>query len=301
MDFTRWNTFWTVTFSLTAIVITTGNLITAGMFLRRGLLKRPHFLLISLAIADMLVGALSVPLYIAVGIHSNKLLLHLAFQSVDIFTGVISIFTLASISLERMHAIVWPFRHRTLTSNFYKCVIGIPWIVGLLGILARVLLHFYMISPLVFFVIINTSVSTPLLFTSVAYFVMWRKHRCRHPDMPRAAGRDEQLAKTLFLITGAFIITWLPFHIINNVIYFCVPCRNLSHLTIHILKVLQFSNSFINVIVYPLRISEYKEILLETLTYSLACFTSYRNEGTGIEQTAPDKTSSSSRDHSTYL
>lgn len=301
MDFTHWNTFWTVTFSLTAIVVTTGNLITTRMFLKRRLRKRPHFLLISLAIADMLVGALSVPLYIAVGIHSNKLLLNLSFQCVDIFTGVISIFTLASISLERMHAIVWPFRHRALTSNFYKCVIGIPWIVGLLGILSRVLLHFYMISPLAFFVIINASVSTPLLFTSMAYFVMWRKHRCRHPDMPQAAGRDEKLAKTLFLITGAFIITWLPFHVINIVIFFCLPCRSLPYLMIHIMKVLQFSNSFINVIVYPLRISEYKEILLETLTYSLACFTSYRIEGTGIEQTTPDKTSSSSRNHSTYV
>lgn len=88
MDFTHWNTFWTVTFSLTAIVVTTGNLITTRMFLKRRLRKRPHFLLISLAIADMLVGALSVPLYIAVGIHSNKLLLNLSFQCVDIFTGV---------------------------------------------------------------------------------------------------------------------------------------------------------------------------------------------------------------------
>ena len=293
MDFTHWNTFWTVTFSLTAIVVTTGNLVTIGIFLKTKLRKRPHFLLISLAIADMLVGALAVPLYIAIGVHPNKLLLILSFQSVDIFTGVISIFTLASISLERMHAIVWPLRHRTLTSNFYTCVIGIPWVVGLLGILARVLLHFYMISPLAFFVIINTSVSTPLLFTSVAYFVIWRKQRCRLPNSPQAAGRDQKLAKTLFLITGTFIITWFPFHIINIAIVFCLPCRSWPYLMIHIMKVLQFSNSFINVIVYPLRISEYKKMLLETLTCSLACFTSYRNEGTGTEQISPDKTSPS--------
>ena len=188
MDFTHWNIFWTVTFSLTALVITAGNLVTIGIFLKRKLRERRHFLLISLAIADMLVGGLSVPLYIAVGIHPKNLLLILSFQCVDVFTGVISIFTLASISLERMHAIAWPFRHRTLTSKFYTCVIGIPWIVGSLGILARVLLHFYMISPLAFFVIINASVSTPLLFTSVAYFVIWRKQRCQRPARPQAAG-----------------------------------------------------------------------------------------------------------------
>ena len=112
--------FWTVTFSLTAIVVITGNLVTIGIFLITKLLQRPHFLLISLAIADMLVGALSVPLYIAVGIHPNNHLLILSFQCVDVFTGVISIFTLASISLERMFAIGWPLRHRTLTSNFLQ-------------------------------------------------------------------------------------------------------------------------------------------------------------------------------------
>ena len=304
MDFTHWNIFWTILFCVTALVVATGNLVTIGIFLKTKLRKRRHFLLISLAIADMLVGMLSVPLYIAVGIHPNKLLLILSYQCVDIFTGLISIFTLASISLERMHAIAFPLRHLTLTSKFYMCVIGIPWIVGLLGILARVLLHFFMISPLAFLIIINTSMSIPLLFTSVAYFVIWRKQRCRLPDRPPAAGLGEKLAKTLFLITGAFIITWFPFHIINIVIFFCSPCTNWPHLIVHIMKVLQFSNSFINVIVYPLRISEYKEILLETL-YSLACFTSSKNEDTELELTIPDKASPNfkrrSRKHSVYV
>ncbi|XP_078366262.1 adenosine receptor A1-like [Oculina patagonica] len=273
MDFTYWNIFWTVTFGLTAIVVTAGNLVTIGIFLKRNLRERPHFLLISLAIADMLVGAVSVPLYIAIGIHPNKLLLILSFQCVDIFTGVISIFTLASISLERMHAIVWPLRHRTLTSRFYTCAIGIPWIVGLLGILARVLLHFYIISTLTFFVIVNTSLSTPLVFTSVAYVVIWRKQKCRFSNQPQAAGRDRKLAKTLFLITGAFIVTWFPFHIINIIIFFCFPCQTWPYAMFHTLKLLQFSNSFINVIIYPLRISEYKEILLEKI-YSCICFQS---------------------------
>lgn len=304
MDFTHWNIFWTILFCVTALVVATGNFVTIGIFLKTKLRERRHFLLISLAIADMLVGVLSVPLYIAVGIHPKKILLILSYQCVDIFTGLISLFTLASISLERMHAIACPLRHRTLTSNFYMCVIGIPWIVGLLGILARVLLHFFMISPLAFFIIINTSMSIPLLFTSVAYFVIWRKQRGRLPDRRPAAGRDEKLAKTLFLITGAFIITWFPFHIINIVIFFCSPCKNWPHLIAHIMKVLQFSNSFINVIVYPLRISEYKEILLETL-FSLICFTSSKNEDTELELTIPDKASSNfkrrSRRHSVYV
>ncbi|CAH3169410.1 unnamed protein product [Porites evermanni] len=125
MDFTKyWNIFWTLTFALTSVVITIGNLITIVIFLKQKLRKRPHFLLISLAIADLMVGTFAVPLFIAVGIFTTKSLLILTFQCVDIFTGVLSTFTLASISLERMYAVLWPLRHRTLTSRFYTCVIG---------------------------------------------------------------------------------------------------------------------------------------------------------------------------------
>lgn len=219
----------------------------------------------SLAIADTLVGALSVPLYIAVGIHPQERLLTLVFQCVDVYTGVVSIFTLANISLERMHAILWPLRHRTLTSRFYKCVIGIPWVFGLLGISARLLNHFDIISPLWFVIMINTILSTPLLITVIAYALIWRKQQRRLPNDVQANDQDKKLAKTLFIISGAFIITWFPHEIINIVFIFCTSCEMWPSVVFHIMKLLQFSNSFINVIVYPLRIPEYREALIETV------------------------------------
>lgn len=263
MDFTKyWNIFWTVTFSFTAIVVTIGNLVTIAIFLNRKLRTRRHFLLISLAIADLMVGTLAVPLYVAVGIHPTELLLILSYQCVDIFTGILSIFTLASISMERMHAILLPLRHRTLSLRFYAYVTGIPWILGLLGVLARVLLHFFIISKMAFVVAIVASLTAPLLFTCVAYFLIWRKERSRL-QFALQASRDEKLTKTLFLITGAFVLTWLPFQVINIVVSLCVQCQRWPFIVFHIMKVLQFSNSFINVIIYPLRIVEYREALFK--------------------------------------
>ena len=262
MDFTKyWNTFWTLTFALTAIAVTIGNLITVGIFLKRKLRDRPHYLLVSLAIADLMVGALAVPLYIAVGMYATEPLLILSFQSVDIFTGVLSIFTLASISLERMHAVMWPLRHRTLTLRFYTFVIGIPWFLALLGIVARVLLHFFVISRMSFIVTVIGSLSTPLLFTCIAYFLIWRKQRSRFQFAPQA-GRDEKLTKTLFFVTGAFVLTWLPFQIINIALPFCLLCQRWPVFVFHVMKLLQFSNSFINVLIYPLRIAEYRNALV---------------------------------------
>ena len=46
-------------------------------------------------------------------IHPQEALLLLVFQCVDVFTGFVSIVTLASILLERMYVILWSLRHRT--------------------------------------------------------------------------------------------------------------------------------------------------------------------------------------------
>ena len=264
-----WNSSWTVAFGLIAIVVTIGNLVTVGIFLKRKLRSRRHFLLISLAIADVMVGALAVPLYIAVGMYVTDPLLILSFQCVDIFTGVLSIFTIASISLERMHAIMWPFRHRTLTSRFYMPVIGIPWILAVLGVIARVLLHFFIIPGMTFYVIIIAYLTVPLLFTCIAYFLIWRKQGCRFQFTPQRV-RDWKLTKTLFFITGAFVLTWFPFKMINIALPFCLPCLRWPSFVFHVTKLLQFSNSFINIIIYPLRIAQYKDAIVEIL-FSCAC------------------------------
>ena len=122
-----WNNLWTVVFGSTALVITIANLVTVVVFLKQKLRKRSHFSLISLAIADLMVGALAVPLYVVVaGFQTDEKLLVVFFRCVDIFTGLLSMFTLASISLERMHSVLWPLRHRAVTSRFYLSVVGIP-------------------------------------------------------------------------------------------------------------------------------------------------------------------------------
>lgn len=189
MDFfSHWNIFWTVTYSLIAIVITVGSLATIAIFVKRKLLDRARFLILSLG---HISENLSVPPYIAVVIH-QEYLQELRFQCIDIFTGVVSIFTLASISLERMHAILWPLRHRTLTLRFCTCVIGILWAFGLLGMSFRLLIHFHVISLLVFSIMITTFFVSPLLITVIAYILIWRKQRRRLPSELQADDQDKK-------------------------------------------------------------------------------------------------------------
>ena len=76
--------------------------------------------------------------------------------------------------------------------------------------------------------------------------------------------RETRLAKTLLVITAASLFTWLPFQILNLLGNRGV-LESFPHIiiTAHVIKFLQFSNSLVNVIIYPFRISEFKNSLLQ--------------------------------------
>ena len=253
---------WSLCFGLLATLIVVGNLITIWIFLKQRLRKRAHFLLISLAVADLLVGLLSVPLYIAISANPDEVVVTLAFRYGDPFTGIASIFTLAAISLERTYSIAWPFRHRTLTFRFYIFAIAIPWILAAI-FTSILLLHNLSIITLenVFYPLILFQ-STPLLAMCIAYCIIWRKQTATMGNQNHGV-RETRLAKTLLINTAASLSTWLPFQILNLLTNrHVLPHINM---TLYIIKFLQFSNSLVNVIIYPFRISEFKNALLQML------------------------------------
>ena len=129
MDLSSWNMFWLLCFGLLAILIVFGNTITIWIFLKQKQRKRTSFLLISLSVADLLVGLLSIPLFIA-AYEASSVTVSMVFRRVDVFTALASIYTLGVISVERMFAVAWPYRHRTLKLRAYICAIATPWIMS---------------------------------------------------------------------------------------------------------------------------------------------------------------------------
>ena len=261
MDLNTWNMFWRLCFGLLATLIVAGNILIIWMFFKLRRRKRSSFLLIGLGVADLLVGGLAIPLFIA-AFESASITTWRVFNIVDMFTSTSSIYTLAVISLERMFAIGWPLRHRTANFRIYICAISIPWIIAaiftvLTDVYVYIIKRYSVIYLLVFFP------ATPLLVMCVAYFVIWRKQKssiCNHVI------REAKLGNTRFFITGASVFTWLPFQILILLVNLQITA-NFSHLqmTIFIIRVLQYSNSFVNVIIYPLRIPEFKNCLLHSL------------------------------------
>lgn len=101
MDFsTHWDVFWTVTYSVIAIVITVSNSATIVIFVKRNFW--------SVFVSWFKAWPLWAHFWELnqFSIHPQEALLLLVFQCVDVVT-------LASILLERMYAILWSLRHRT--------------------------------------------------------------------------------------------------------------------------------------------------------------------------------------------
>ena len=86
------------------------------------------------AVSDLLLGAVSLPIYIFLNADYFRLgkvkwnqYFHFSYIFVDAFLSQVSLITAVLISLERFHAICWPFRHRVLSMRAYKVGIFITW------------------------------------------------------------------------------------------------------------------------------------------------------------------------------
>ena len=102
--------------------------------LSKKLRKRSLFLVINMAVSDLLLGAVSLPAYISMngdclrlGEVKTKQYFHSSYIFVDTFLSQVSLISVVSISLDRFHAICWPFRHRALSVRAFKICVFITW------------------------------------------------------------------------------------------------------------------------------------------------------------------------------
>ena len=176
MDFNSWNSFWDICFGVLVTLIIAGNVLTIWIFFKLRRRKRTYSLLMSLAVADLLVGIFAVPFYVK-AVVSQGYTWYVISMGADVFTGTTSIYTLAVISLERMYAVGWPVRHRTLNCRVYVCAISIPWIIAAIfttSVVLRVLDIIGRENSLYHVILIS---GIPLITICVANFVVWKKQK----------------------------------------------------------------------------------------------------------------------------
>ena len=116
---------WLVVLIIECLAIVILNIITIVVFVKKKcrLQRRSTYLIIHLAIVDLLVGAVSGPLNIEERIawfcplwkirRMTSWSYHLSFAFVNLFSFT-SLTNLIAVSLERLHATFCPFRHRSM-------------------------------------------------------------------------------------------------------------------------------------------------------------------------------------------
>ena len=139
-------TIWFTAFTAEFVAIVTVNLLSIILFIKnRSLRTRSMYLVISLTVADMLVGGLSgsaSQLDLLRDCHFvNFSLVYLkgiiVLRNLLLFFPFVSLTNIAVISLERFHATFRPFRHRLIESWVYAVAIIVVWVFPIITLVIR--------------------------------------------------------------------------------------------------------------------------------------------------------------------
>ncbi|KAJ6216218.1 hypothetical protein RDWZM_007375 [Blomia tropicalis] len=125
---------YTILETIVSICAILGNLLVILVFLQdRRLRKVTNFYIISLSIADLLVGAIGIPSAILtrIGIPHNSIRLCLTMLSLLVVLCTISILNLVAVSLDRYWAILHPLDyHKRISEKTALIIICLCWILG---------------------------------------------------------------------------------------------------------------------------------------------------------------------------
>ena len=132
---------WFAVFVTESLIIVSVNLLTIIVFIKnRNLRTRAMYFVISLTVADMLVGLLSESLFPLVGMeYPCDFLTRVPQTFISIIIPVIhlvSLTNIAVISLERTHETFRPFKHRVIKKWVYGVIIATVWVLPAVMILS---------------------------------------------------------------------------------------------------------------------------------------------------------------------
>ena len=262
---------WFTVFNAEFVAIVTVNLLAIILFIKnRSLRTRSMYLVISLTVADMLVGVLSVG-YVQFDLLQGCRLIKLnlswkvGFSNFYLFFPFVSLTNIAVISLERFHATFRPFNHRLIKRWVYVVAITVVWVfpvivlvIWLVNSLHLIVDHLYILESCFFFCLIVIFVS----YTSILFKFRFGAHPQRHCA---AALRQRKLTVTLFITTLVSLLLWLPYSILLFLTSSTDMINSLSlveyfHL-FHLLHFFYYANSFVNPILYTIRMPDFKKAL----------------------------------------
>lgn len=243
------------------IVIVLGNLASIITYIRtQSLRRRSHYLIINLAIADLLVGfvdfiTVNYFLYYTQNAVSERVML-----VCDTFAGIASVVNLAGISIYRCISVIWPLRHRRMSIKYYSVFLAFPWfiatLVPMIHVIQCVVCDF--VFSLCFIVIPSLAVMTILASYAA---IGWKIRKSSRLPYRTAIQRDTKTNVTLMIVTLASLVTWVPHQCLASIEMLCAQCKVDINI-VFFMKFLQYTNSGLNIFIYISRMPDFRVAFL---------------------------------------
>ena len=262
-----------VVIGIECFIICVGNAFTIFVFWNQcsGTLRRTCYLLLNLAVVDLLVGVTE-----PIAFATERIPYILETKGNDIagnFATVIDMFSFTSvvsltvISLERTFAVLRPLVHRTTSARLYIYCATFTWIAGIALTAVHSLPALGVWQARYTSLLVDSVIILCLCTICVSYMVI-RSHLKRSfqvfdCNQRRNMERNIKLSKTLFVVIALSFACWLPALILYTVNNFCHRC--FSEDIDMIATVLHLGNSVVNPLAYSCRMPIFKKALTRLL------------------------------------
>ena len=161
-------------------------------------------------------------------------------------------------SCERFYAVHWPLKHHTLSRRSYAIDISVIWTLAIVASVPYFILA-NLISVIAAYYLSAILFSIFLFIICVCNFCIWRKCKMRtiSSHQQNRTAQNQRLTRTLLFVSAAAVMSWLSYVIVEYLlnVHKIFPAWQVYYTTIF----LQYSNSFVNQIIYAFKIPEFRQ------------------------------------------
>ncbi|KAM4588523.1 adenosine receptor A1 [Odontesthes bonariensis] len=283
-----------------ALVSVLGNvLVVLVVCVNRALRNTTFCFIVSLAVADIAVGILVIPLAIVISLGFNtQFYTCLLLSCLLLIITQSSILSLLAIAIDRYLRVKIPTKYSIIvTPGRAYVVVCLCWILSFLSGLVpmigwnnhdtirnfnssdEIVCEFTKVIRMDYMVYFNFFgwVVVPLTIMITLYVEIFRVIRQQLNrraeatcDGDRYYRKELKLAKSLALVVFLFLLCWLPIHIMNCITYFCPECH-IPKFAMYVGIFMSHVNSALNPMVYAFRIKRFRLTLIQITRRCMLC------------------------------
>lgn len=250
--------------SLFAVIGTFGNiLIILAVLNTPQIRQKASFLLLSLAVADLLVTVLLQPLYtssMGLKTYGNycSLTLDRFYMGIAPFPTMTTVYHLAAISIDRVISTVKPLQHHDMIRKWYKLMLFACWLVSI--VFSALLVMFFEVIVVIAEILVLLSFAIMICsYGIIVYRINFPKPTIAANAISSSlsARMEKRVSVTVAILIILFTICYVPhvgFYLANpNLKVICSYDVGLSWV-----RTLVFTNSSMNFVLYTVRVRHFR-------------------------------------------